>query len=45
MWEFEVMDKRTGELDIFFGYNFKDACERAHECPVNWEVLGRWYID
>ena len=45
MWEFEVKDKRTGEMDIFFGYNFKDACERAHECSVNWENLGSWYID
>lgn len=45
MWEYDVRDKRTGELNIFFGYNFKDACERAQESPENWENLGRWYID
>lgn len=45
MWEYEVRNKQTGEIDLFFGYNFKDACERAGELPIDWECLGRWYID
>lgn len=45
MWCFYIENKETLEQDCIFGYNFKDACRRAHIIPYEWRVIGEVYED
>lgn len=45
MYEFEVKNKTTKEIDYIFGYSFDDACRRSKLEPNEWTMLGKDYID
>jgi hypothetical protein len=45
MWSFYIRYKNTGERDIIFGYNWRDACRRSSLDPeaTNIECLMQDY--
>lgn len=45
MWEFEIVNKKTKETLIIFGYNFYDACKRSKLNSEEWKVTLSTYID
>lgn len=45
MFEFEIMNKETKEIDVVIGYNFTEACKSAGLDATEWKVIGKWYID
>lgn len=45
MYEFIIENRQTLEIDIIFGRNVKNAFERAHLLPFEWNVLSADYID
>lgn len=45
MYEYEIKNKTTNEIDYIFGYSFADACRRSKLEPDEWVMLGRDYID
>lgn len=45
MYEYTIENKQTLEIDIIFGYNVKNAFDRAKLLPFEWVVLGSEYID
>lgn len=45
MFEIEIMNKETKEIDIVIGYNFKEACESAGLDITKWVFVYKWYID
>lgn len=45
MFEYTIENRQTLEIDIIFGYSIKNAFERAHLLPFEWNVLGADYID
>lgn len=46
MYEYEIIDRVTGERGFIWGYNFEDACARAGiQFPDMIEVIHYEYID
>ena len=45
MYEFEIRNTLTNEIDYIYGYNTKDAFRRRDYNPAEWAVLSRDYID
>lgn len=45
MWSFEIQNKTTGERDIIFGYNWKDAVRRSKINEDEWEFIRQDYED
>lgn len=45
MWEYEVLDKTTGEQDIIFGYSWSDALCRSGLNADDYICLMSEYVD
>jgi hypothetical protein len=45
MYEYEIKNKTTREIDYIFGRSFADACRRSKLEPDEWVMLSRDYID
>ena len=45
MWEIDIKNKISGELDIIFGYNITDAFQRYNLNPNEWIILNTIYVD
>lgn len=45
MWSFEIQNKTTGERDIIFGYNWKDAVRRSKINEDEWKFIRQDYED
>lgn len=46
MWEFDIVNTKTGETSIIFGYSVKDAFRRYPSYdPNEWSVTLQTYID
>lgn len=45
MFEFNIQNKLTGELDIIFGHTSTDAFNRNNLNPNDWIILTEYYID
>lgn len=45
MWEINIRNKETGELDVIFGHNAKDAFNRMNLNADEWFILNEIYID
>ncbi len=45
MYEIEIRNKKSGEIDVVVGYNFKEACESAGLDSTEWVLVYSWYID
>ena len=46
MWEFDIVNEKTQEYNIIFGYSLSDAFKRYPSFnPDEWECIGQEYID
>lgn len=45
MFEIEIMNKETKEIDVVIGFSFLEACKSAGLDSTEWVVTGKWYID
>lgn len=45
MWEIDIKNKTSGELDIIFGYNIADAFQRYNLNSDEWIILNTIYVD
>lgn len=45
MYEFTIENNQTLEADVIFGYNAKDAFNRAKITPIEWTVVAVDYVD
>ena len=45
MYEYEIKNKNTNEIEYVFGYSLNDACRRSKLEPDEWIILSRDYID
>lgn len=45
MYEYEVLNTKTNEQAIIFGYNWADACRRADYKVDEWKCIFNTYID
>ena len=45
MNEYTVLNEKTNEMDIFFGYTFEDACRRSKVNENDYTILDIEYID
>ena len=45
MMTYEVMNTKTNEERILFGYNYADACKRANVKAEDWKVIYCEYTD
>lgn len=45
MWEYEILDKTTGERDIIFGYSWSDALRRSKLDGNNYICPMSEYVD
>ena len=45
MWEFQIENIKTGDLDVIFGYSWSDALKREGLDPKEWACIRRDYID
>lgn len=44
MWEYRCLNTATGEEELYFGYNFKDATKNCDHTSVL-KIIGYDYID
>ena len=45
MYEYEIKNKNTNEIEYVFGYSLNDACRRSKLEPNDWIILSKDYID
>ena len=46
MWEFQIMNNKTHEVEIIFGYSLSDAFKRYPSLnPAEWTCINHDYID
>ena len=45
MYEIEIMNINTNEINYLFGYSVKDAFKKKKLDPNEWEVMYVEYID
>lgn len=45
MFELDIKNKITGELNIIFGYSSSDAFKRYKLYPQDWIILNIFYVD
>lgn len=45
MYEYEIRNKESGEIDLIYGYTYKDALARCDLNPSEWEKLFEVYVD
>lgn len=46
MWEYQIENIHTGEIDYLWGYNWGDALGRRPDLDIkDWRVMCRTYID
>lgn len=45
MWCFEIRNIKTGEVNLIFGYNWKNAFKRRNLNPDEWDIIHETYED
>jgi hypothetical protein len=45
MYEFGIVNNKTQQRAIMWGYNWKDAFRRSNKNPEDWEIEYTEYVD
>lgn len=45
MWEYEIINNKTGARDFIWGYSKSDAWERSKLNPAEWTIIFEDFID
>lgn len=45
MWEYEIINNKTGAKGFIYGYSKSDALERSKLNPAEWTIIAEDFID
>lgn len=45
MFEYEIRNKESGEVDLIYGYTYAKALEKCGLNPNEWEKVFEVYVD